>query len=204
MGSAISAIQSSVGVKDDKEIQDNLDLIQEITKQKKESFKAMLEASRSNIIEIPIDRILNSYSHSYCKIDQKSDQFSTEIGNTLKAFVHGDILSGITSVMSMGITSILGNTSAGATLDTQYLIFVGKHGSFQRMDYELYRYNFTSDKVIAATQSVLLVTYAISSADIKTIDENTLTAVLDDKYGDLPDAEFTKIRDAVMRLKKEE
>jgi hypothetical protein len=201
MGQAISNL---IGAKKDEDLKETLELMMKMAEQKRQLFHDSILTSGVNTKVIPIKLVLNTYSDIQGNVSQDAKGISDGISEAIGSFVHGDIMSGLKTVLSKVVTAIVSDTTIGETIKTSYVIVLTKHGSIVRVDYELYKYKFRTESLVKLTESVLMITYSLSSVDLRVVDADTLVALIDTQYDGLKDEDFKLLKDRVYELKKEQ
>ncbi|KAK4692046.1 hypothetical protein P7C71_g5083, partial [Lecanoromycetidae sp. Uapishka_2] len=82
------------------------------------------------------------------------------------------VLEGFKNVVKTGLSTILGDTSAGESYDKKFFVCV-KHNAIIRVDMYTYKYNFSSQGVISNHKNILAYILCISVVDHRdvTVDE---------------------------------
>ena len=97
-----------------------------------------------------------------------------DVDKGISEFFKGHIMTGLGKLVGLGIKSVLENTFMGEYETTQMLI-VWNHNALLRYDAYCYRWNFSSDNIIAETQGVVGILLCKRVIDLTTTDPQVLT-----------------------------
>lgn len=118
-----------------------------------------------------------------------SDAPSAEINNAIGEVLKGDFLDGLKSLITAGLNTLLGNASAGETERVDFHI-VFANNSLLRIDYMMYKYNFSSKGIIDEVKNCFCYYLQVGVLDLEKVNPQILLYELTRAIGEsrLPDA----------------
>jgi hypothetical protein len=147
---------------------------------------AGLASSNSDPVKIVGEPV--NFQESYnCNV---SAQANDGIGNAVSEFFGGssdDIKQGFQSLISVGLQTILGDTSMGESEQVQTIITM-EHNAIIRIDTKVWRYNFSDQGIIGTLQNALCYVFCKSVVDHTKISLDTLTYLISQQAGDNQDS----------------
>lgn len=177
MGQAISSIFGDPK-KDEQTAKDALNSLIELAKAKSVIFDEQILANASNILEIPIDKILIKDYVIQASVSSDAQNLAGAVKNTIGNFANGDFVDGITDILKVGLNALFGNYSGSISEKQLYLISVGPLGGIFRIDYYMYSYKFQSETLSKYASNVVTVCYVVSSVKVENLDKNTLRDIV--------------------------
>lgn len=112
-----------------------------------------------------------------------------EISNGIGELLSGNFLSGLQSLISVALNEFLGNASAGETEKTDFHVIYANN-SLLRLDYMLYKYEFTSTGLKSNYKNAFCCFMQIRVLDLEKVNSQTLLYELTRAIGEqnLPEA----------------
>jgi hypothetical protein len=199
MGQTISSIIGDPK-KDEETAKDALNSLMELAKAKSIIFNEQILASKSNNMEIPINKILIKDYTIKASVSSDSKNLADSVKSTIGNFANGDFVDGITDVLKVGLNALFGNFSGSTSEKQLYLISVGPLGGIFRIDYYMYSYRFQSKTLRDYASNVVTVSYVVSSVETKDLDLNTLIDIVQICYSGI---DVEKQKTILEMLKKE-
>ena len=135
---------------------------------------------------LPIVAVVDKSQKYKIKVSEAPSQEITDaIGEVLK----GDFLDGLKNLISVGLSQMLGNASAGETEKVDFHI-VFANNSLLRVDYMIYKYEFSSKGIIDKVKNVFCYYLQVGVLDLEKVNPQILLYELTRAIGEsrLPDA----------------
>lgn len=181
MGNAISNVIEEREKKNEDTMKDALNVLNTMAEFKYEVFIERIK-STSDKNTVPIDQFINSEKKIVCSVSVDSTGIAEEVNDTLKTFCKGDIVDGISKIISMGIKGFLGQMSIGSHEDDKMLLILGEDGGILRLDYKMFGYTYSDKSLREVAKNVLMVCYTISSVNISAVHFDTIINLLQTTY----------------------
>ncbi|MFJ9979406.1 hypothetical protein [Streptomyces cyaneofuscatus] len=140
---------------------------------------SLQDAGGPGDLTIPIESVLDSITETHAYSSQSSDAIGTAVTKSLKAFCSGskeEILSGIGSLISDGLATFLGDSSASdATMKRYYILTEGY--SIVRIDLCAWQYNVEAKGIQSVAEKVGAFVAVKSAVDMSKVKLNTFLNV---------------------------
>ncbi|HEX8529527.1 MAG TPA: hypothetical protein VF646_05870, partial [Cytophagales bacterium] len=110
--------------------------------------------------------------------------------NAINMFFQGstdDVKKGFQSLISVGLQTILGDTSMGESEQVQTFITM-EHNAIVRIDTKVWRYNFSDQSIIGTIENALCFVFCRSIVDHTKVSLDVLTYLVSQQAGDDPTA----------------
>ena len=150
MGNAITNAIKEQQDKNDEAVAETLQMMHKMVGNKIAATSSKMENDAIEDKSLPIVAVVDKVEKYKIHVSSApSSEIDSAIGEVLK----GDFLSELKNLISVGLNQMLGNTSAGETEKVDFHI-VFANNSLLRIDYMMYRYNFSSKAIVDKVQSV--------------------------------------------------
>ena len=192
---ALQAIRDALDTSgaDQKKAQEQLDFLMDMARSKLQLYTIDLRdtlagvATNSNdpvkIVGEPI-----AFQEAYnCNVSSKvNDGISKAVGAFFTGSSDG-VKKGFESLISVGLETILGDTSMGESEQLQTFITM-EHNAIIRVDTKVWRYNFSDKSIIGTIQNALCYVFCKSVVDHSKVSVDVLTYLISQQAGDDPTA----------------
>ncbi|TFY76622.1 hypothetical protein EWM64_g7392 [Hericium alpestre] len=192
MGSTLSSVMNAADAdKQEKEANDALNALMQIATSRQELFYDHIRSPNFDAGLVQMSKVIYKYQYIQCAVDSNPAGISNAINSTLKDFVSGDVVAGITNIVTSSMNFLLGNYSANQSSTTMYTLSTGELGGLVRIDTDFYSYEYTSETLKNITKNILVCSIVISSAEVKGLKLNDINAIVQSLYS----SSDIKIRD---------
>lgn len=186
MGNAITNAIKEQQDKNDEAVAETLQMMHKMVGNKIAATSSKMENDAIEDKSLPIVAVVDKVEKYKIHVSSApSSEIDSAIGEVLK----GDFLSGLKNLISVGLNQMLGNTSAGETEKVDFHI-VFANNSLLRIDYMMYRYNFSSKAIVDKVQNVFCYYLQVGVLDLEKVNPQILLYELTRAIGEarLPDA----------------
>ncbi|QRW11899.1 hypothetical protein RhiLY_10898 [Ceratobasidium sp. AG-Ba] len=182
MGAMISEVKSQIDKMDNlkqkqDEIKEALENMQLMATDQLDLFNERIRNPGYDTHLIPISKILDNFQYIMCTTSNH-DKIGTSIKEAIKDFSTGTIANGIANLAENIFKRLLGESSGDRFLQTHYTISVDELGGIARLDTLFFVYNFRAAGLRDTAGSVCAACVVKSSADVTSIDDNTLRVIV--------------------------
>ncbi|KAG8916351.1 hypothetical protein FRC01_003214 [Tulasnella sp. 417] len=87
------------------------------------------------------------------------------------------LMDAFRKMISLGLEDFLGNVSVGEQSENKFFVFM-QHNAVLRIDLRIWRYNFSSTRVMAEAENVLAYIFCVSVVDHKSLTKDELLYLL--------------------------
>ncbi|KAI1808693.1 hypothetical protein F4811DRAFT_569486 [Daldinia bambusicola] len=211
MGQAASAVANALdhSKEDEMKAKEQLELMMKLADARLDTFEAelnkmFLDHESAMKTSVPGKRALRFERH--VQVDTESAP-GDGVDKAVDAFFGaGDtggkgVLEGFKNVVKTGLSTILGDTSAGESYDKKFFVCV-KHNAIIRVDMYTYKYNFATKGVISTHKNILAYILCISVVDHRDVTVDELIYLASEFAGDGavgPDSGFEKYLEMIMK-----
>ena len=153
MGAALSTVRGQL--KDDKDSAMLLERLNMLVKMAKEHLMLAEQDilnGRKGDQQIHAGTVVE-LERFYCVNAHEDSDIGNEAGEMLEAFVSGEIVKGVKTILTRGANLLFGNKSVGESEYSQMLV-LWEHNTLIRMDVYHWKYEFSSSEVMKCVQSV--------------------------------------------------
>lgn len=141
MGSSISQQLKEQQAKSDEQTIETLTMISKMLTNKVAATSAELESMALGDSKLPVVAIVSKTEKYKTSVSSKAND--ADVDSAIKEVLSGEFLTGLTTIISGALNAILGDTSAGE-MEKQGYHVVFANNSLVRVDYLIYKYEFTS------------------------------------------------------------
>jgi len=179
MGQLISAfLGESEGVHE-AETLESLRILQKLVSTKLEAYAMEMEARAFEDKSLPIIAVVDKSEKYMVKVENEP---SEEIKSTLDNLFEGEFLGGLHNLVSAALNELLGNTEAGEKEKREFHV-VYANNNILRIDYHMYKYDFSSHGLRDKLQNALCYVVQIAVLDLKKVDPQVVLYELDKTIG---------------------
>ncbi|KAJ7020833.1 hypothetical protein C8F04DRAFT_1241699 [Mycena alexandri] len=183
MGSSISAMINQQQAEMKAQAQDQLNALLTMADLKYQNFLGTVK-EKMDRSTVPVDKILILDHSVHAGVTNNADNLKKTVSTAGKAFASGEVLDGVTAVISAGLDAVFGNVQANESEHSTYVITCGDLGGIMRIDIDIFCYTYTSTALTKVTNNVVNVSYAISSVDVSQLDAETIRGIVQTCYGE--------------------
>jgi hypothetical protein len=193
MGAAASAIADGLNTsnKEEAKAKEQLELMMKLADARLDTFQSKLNTmflDRESTMKtsVPGKRALRFERH--VKVDTETAPAKGVEDAVDDFFGAGDtgskgVLEGFKNVVKVGLSAILGDTSAGESYDEKFFVCM-KHNAIIRVDMYTYKYNFSNEGVISTHKNILAYILCISVVDHRDVTVDELIYLASEFAGD--------------------
>lgn len=190
MGTSISTAIKEQQEKNDQEVTETMQMMHKMLVNKIAATSSKMENDAIEDKSLPIVAVVDKSQKYKIKVSEAPSQEITDaIGEVLK----GDFLDGLKNLISVGLSQMLGNASAGETEKVDFHI-VFANNSLLRVDYMMYKYEFSSKGIIDKVKNVFCYYLQVGVLDLEKVNPQILLYELTRAIGE------TRLPDAAKRL----
>ncbi|KAG9123964.1 hypothetical protein FRC07_013355 [Ceratobasidium sp. 392] len=209
MGAAISEMKSQIERADnlkgkEDEIKEALENMRVMAADQLATFNERIRNREHDTHLIPISKILSSFEYIQCSTSNH-DTIGEGIKDAVKDFSSGPVADGIANLAGSVFKRLLGESSGSRQLQTRYTISIDPLGGISRLDALFFVYNFSASGLMSTVGSVCAACIVKSSADVTSVDDNTLRVLVNQCFEtssiDLRKAIYGELRDALFNSK---
>ncbi|KAI9784245.1 MAG: hypothetical protein M1816_000917 [Peltula sp. TS41687] len=211
MGAAASAIANTLNHSDADEakVKEQLELMMKLADARLDTFEGelnrmFLDHESAMKTSVPGKRALRFERH--VQVDTETTP-GEGVGKAVEAFFGAGetgskgVLEGFKNVVKTGLSTILGDTSAGESYDKKFFVCV-KHNAIIRVDMYTYKYNFGTQGVVSTHKNILAYILCISVVDHRDVTVDELIYLASEFAGDGAvgvDSGFEKYLEMIMK-----
>lgn len=186
MGTSISSAIKEQQDKNNQEVTETMQTMNKMLVNKIAAASAKMENDAIEDKSLPIVAVVDRSEKYKIKV---SNAPSADINNAIDEVLKGDFLDGLKSLITAGLNTLLGNASAGETERVDFHV-VFANNSLLRIDYMMYKYNFSSKGIIDEVQNVFCYYLQVGVLDLEKVNPQILLYELTRAIGEsrLPDA----------------
>ena len=141
MGNPISQELKAQQAKNDEQTIETLTMMSKMLQNKVAATSAELESKALGDSKLPVVAIVSKTEKYMTSASSKAPDSAVDIA--INEVLSGKFLSGLTTIINGSLNTILGNTTAGEMEKQEYHV-VFANNSLVRVDYLIYKYEFTS------------------------------------------------------------
>ncbi|KAL6714002.1 hypothetical protein ACLMJK_008496 [Lecanora helva] len=211
MGAALSAVSNALDTSnaDEAKAKEQLELMMKLADARLDTFEGELKSmfldhDGAMKTSVPGKRALRFERHVAVDtektpgdgVDKAVDAFFGAADTGAKG-----VLDGFKNVVKTGLSTILGDNSAGESYDKKFFVCV-KHNAIIRVDMYTYKYNFTTTGVISTHKNILAYILCISVVDHRDVTVDELIYLASEFAGDGalgPDSGFEKYLEMLLK-----
>ncbi|KAF4990607.1 hypothetical protein FGRMN_8366 [Fusarium graminum] len=211
MGNALSVLIASnkAADEDEKKKKEQLELMMKLADARLNTFqgeleKIFLDSESAMKTSVPGKRALRFERHVTVDVEETPGK---SVENAVDAFFStsdtgpNGVLNGFKSVVKTGLSTILGDSSAGESFDKKFFVCV-KHNAIIRVDMYTWKYTFGSKGVIHVHKNILAYTLCISVVDHRDVSLDELIYLASEFAGDDdvgPGSGFAQYLETIMK-----
>ena len=186
MGTSISTAIKEQQQQNNQEVTETMQMMHKMLVNKIAATSSKMENDAIEDKSLPIVAVVDKSEKYKVRV---SEAPSAEINNAIGEVLSGDFLDGLKSLVTAGLNQMLGNASAGETERVDFHI-VFANNSLLRIDYMMYKYNFSSRGIIDEVQNVFCYYLQVGVLDLEKVNPQILLYELTRAIGEsrLPDA----------------
>lgn len=186
MGTAISTAIKEQQEKNDQEVTETMQMMHKMLANKIAATSSKMENDAIEDKSLPIVAVVDKSQKYKIKVSSAPSQ---EINDAIGEVLKGDFLDGLKNLIGVGLRQMLGDASAGETEKVDFHI-VFANNSLLRVDYMMYKYEFTSRGIIDKVKNVFCYYLQFGVLDLEKVNPQILLYELTRAIGEsrLPDA----------------
>ncbi|AHM72231.1 hypothetical protein [Yersinia hibernica] len=167
-----------------------------LNEQKEKLEKIFLNPSSEEKIRVIPDTEIRWYDEYRCNVKSGA---SDAINKVVDTFFTGEkgLIDGFKQLVKTSLSSILGDEQVGEKQQNIYLIVI-EHNAIIRVDISTWRYNYSSEGIIAHVKDVFCCTFCKSVVDHTKVRLDTLIYLISEQSGD----DFDTLEAYITKLKK--
>ena len=172
--------------KNDAEVSEKLQVIHKMMTDKITAISSKLQNEAIEDKSLPIVSVVDRSQKYKVSVTSVPNQ---EISNGIGELLSGNFLSGLKSLISVALNEFLGNASAGETEKIDFHVIYANN-SLLRLDYMLYKYEFTSTGLKSNYKNAFCCYMQIGVLDLEKVNSQILLYELTRAIGEenLPEA----------------
>ena len=161
MGQLVSAFLGEREGVHEAETLESLRILQKLVAAKLEAYAQKMEAEAFEDKSLPIIAVVDKTEKYLVKVENAPAE---EIKKTLDDLFEGEFLDGLHNLVSTALNELLGNTSAGEKEKRAFHV-VYANSTLLRVDYHMYKYDFSSKGLRDKMQNALCYVVHIAVLD---------------------------------------
>ena len=190
MGNSITQAIKEQQEKNDAEVTETLQTMHKMLINKIAATASQMENAAIEDKSLPIVAVVDKAQKYKIKVSAAT---SDQVSQALDEILSGDFLDGIKRLVKVGLDQLLGNVSAGETERRDFHV-VFANNSLLRIDYMIYKYEFSSKGLKDEMQNVFCYYLQVGVLDLQKVNPQILLYELTRAIGE------TKLADAEKRL----
>ena len=179
--------------KAEEEVKESVEVLQKLVSTKLQAYAMDMEAKAFEDKSLPICAVVDKTEKYTVKVQKVPSQ---KIQDTLKELFEGKFLEGLESLVTAALNELLGNAAAGEKEKRGFHV-VFAHNGLCRVDYHMYKYDFSSKGLRDKVQNALCFVVQTSVLDLNKVDPQVVLYELDKTVG------RTNIQDAIQELNED-
>lgn len=194
MGNAITSVIKSVAgdSDDDKLTRDCLTSLYLLGQSRTETAYAQA-TSEANSLYAPISKVLFRKQKILCQCSTNIDSIVLGIKSSVQSLIQGQILDGVTKIVSDALNTVLGESSGQTSSENTYALIATDIGALLRLDVDVWNFETSTTRLQRTAKTVTAITLLISSVDITKLQKHDIRALVSLKYSDSDIATQTSI-----------
>lgn len=187
MGNSITSAMKEQQEKNDLQTKEQLETLQKMMQNKVAAESSQMKDDALQDKSLPIVTIVDTTEKYTVKVKNVPDP---EIEGAVKDILSGDFIDGLIKLLSVALGEFLGDTSAGEKFKKDFHV-VFANNSLLRVDFMLYKYDFSSKALVDEVQNGFCYYAQIGVLDLKKVSPQVLLYELTKAIGEdnLPAAE---------------
>lgn len=161
------------------EVKESVEILQKLVSTKLQACATEMEAKASEDKSLPICAVVDKTEMYTVKV--KKDP-SKEVQATLGHLFKGEYLDGLKDIVKVALNELLGNAAAGEKEKRGFHVVFAQNG-LCRVDYHMYKYDFSSKGLREKVENALCFVVQISVLDINKVDPQVVLYELDKTVG---------------------
>lgn len=158
---------------------ESLRILQKLVSTKLDAYAKEMEAQAFDDKSLPIVAVVDRTEKYMVRVQNAPAE---EIQKTLGDLFGGEFLGGLHNLVSAALNELLGNTAAGEK-EMRAFHVVYANNNILRVDYHMYKYDFSSKGLRDKMQNALCYVVQTSVLDLKKIDPQVVLYELDKSIG---------------------
>lgn len=179
---------------DEKEANDALNALVEMAEKNLELFEFQVKDS-SDTHRVQINKIITSGKLIQCQVEKNSEGLKGAVDGLLGNITNGDFKGAITTVVGVGLDTLLSNYMGNISTHTSSTVSVGVLGNFYKIDYYMFSYQYTSDSLSNISKNVVCCAVIISSVKTEDLKRTDVDNILVMSFGELPLDQLKKLQE---------
>ncbi|CAH3165983.1 unnamed protein product, partial [Porites lobata] len=177
MGQVISEF---LGTNPQEDVKETIEILQKLLSAKLEAYAADMEAKAFQDKSLPILAVVDKTEKYMVKV---SEGASEHVGSVIDDLFSGEFLDGLKHLVKTAMNELLGNASAGEKEKRECHV-VYANNSIVRVDYHMYKYDFSSHGLRSNAQNAFCYLVQVSVLDLKKVDPQVVLYELDRAVGE--------------------
>ena len=191
MGKILSAFLGEDDVEDN--VKETVQILQKLVSAKLAAYSTEMEARAFEDKSLPIIAVVDKTEKYMVQVKEAP---SEEIQKTLDDLFKGEFLDGLHNLVTAALNELLGNAAAGEKEKRGFHV-VYANNSILRVDYHMYKYDFSSKGLRDKVQNALCYVVQMAVLDLQKVDPQVVLYELDRTIG------AGKIQAAAEKLQEE-
>lgn len=171
MGNPISQELKAQQAKNDEQTIETLTMMSKMLQNKVAATSAELESKALGDSKLPVVAIVSKTEKYMTNVSSKASD--GEVDSAVKEVLSGKFLSGLTTIINGSLNTILGNTTAGEMEKQEYHV-VFANNSLVRVDYLIYKYEFTSKGITKIAKNAFCYYVQVGVLDLMKVNPQVL------------------------------
>lgn len=171
MGNPISRELKAQQAKNDEQTIETLTMMSKMLQNKVAATSAELESKALGDSKLPVVAIVSKTEKYMTNVSSKASD--GEVDSAVKEVLSGKFLSGLTTIINGSLNTILGNTTAGEMEKQEYHV-VFANNSLVRVDYLIYKYEFTSKGITKIAKNAFCYYVQVGVLDLMKVNPQVL------------------------------
>ncbi|KAM7448662.1 hypothetical protein ABFA07_003354 [Porites harrisoni] len=177
MGQVISEF---LGANPEEDVKETIEILQKLVSAKLQAYATEMEAKAFEDKSLPILAVVDKTEKYMVKV---SEGGSANVGSVVDDLFNGKFLDGLKHLVKTAMDELLGNASAGEKEKRECHV-VYANNSILRVDYHMYKYDFSSHGLRDKAQNAFCYVVQVSVLDLKRVDPQVVLYELDRAVGE--------------------
>ncbi|KAK0727456.1 hypothetical protein B0T26DRAFT_765421 [Lasiosphaeria miniovina] len=204
MGQALASMIKSIdgGDQSAQETREALDSLFELGKSRNDAAWAQ---ATSNAISVyaNINQVLLRRQSIVASASTNTDGIVQGINKAVGKLMSGQVLDGVTDILSSALNVVLGSSSGQVSQNYTYALIATELGALLRIDIDVYSFELRSQGLQSKAKNMTAITSLVSSVDITKLQLNDLRAIVSMTFGNSPLERQQQIYSVILAAYKE-
>ncbi|KAI9663306.1 MAG: hypothetical protein M1831_002590 [Alyxoria varia] len=183
---------------------DVLNSLNELTQTKLDLFYNQVTNTHFDDNLLPIHKVIARESWIYAQTEDSPLNVSAIIDTTARSFANGETANGVGTIIQSVLNTAFGVSRASTQSKKIYAISVGDLAGIQRVDIDIFAYQFTSQALTNITRGVQGATVVLSSVNTTGLDKNDLRVIVQATFASVPIEQQQAILDQLFKAYDEQ